>query len=313
MIVDDPSAVTSARLREELQKQDLQSRTLEEAVAKLADALKGTAAAGDVAASLQRQDYAVAAKQLHDLALESDQLSTPAKQELARALLQASKDSAQLDQSLAVAEQEAARTLGRGDYQSGRAALDKLADLVASQQRTVIASAEVAKRLQSMQNEDLGNAVRGSSCGGGDDYVAAPVDCAAPAYYSTGSMRAATQSSDDPSPLAGGGELRGGGGYASGGDSTNPLGEGITRLDAGDNPVLVEVNPTGAQGRGGQPDPKAETSVISQLDQKNVTLSGVPQPSQPVVDTPESTHVLPAQRQTVRGYFRPAATEGERR
>jgi hypothetical protein len=190
--------------------------------------------------------------------------------------------------------------------------LDKLADLVASQQRTLIASAEVAKRLQSMQNADIGNAARGDSCGGGDEY-AGPVDCAPPAYYTTGGMRVVTQSAEYPSPLAGGGELRGGGGYASGGDTTNPLGEAITRLDAaGDNPMVVEVNPTGAQGRGGQPDPKAETSIISQVDQKDVTLSGVPQSSQPVVDTPESTYVSPAQRQTVRGFFRPAPTERER-
>jgi hypothetical protein len=263
---------------------------------------------------LQREDYAVAANQLRGLARESDQLSTSAKQELARALLQASKDSAKLDQSLAVAEQEAARSLGRGDYQGGRAALDKLADLVASQQRTVIASAEVAKQLQSMQNADIGNTARGSACGGGDDYVAAPVDCApAPSLYTTGGMRAVTQSPEYPSPLAGGGELSGGGGYATGGNATNPLGEAVTRLDAaGDNPMVVEVNPTGAQGRGGQPDPKAETSIISQADQKNVTLSGVPQPSQPVVDTPESTVVSPAQRQTVRGFFRPAAADRER-
>ncbi len=57
---------------------------------------------------------------------------------------------------------------------------------------------------------------------------------------------------------------------------------------------------------------KAETTIISQVDQKNVTLSGVPQPNQPVVDTPESTYVSPAQRQAVRGFFRSAPAEGER-
>jgi hypothetical protein len=188
--------------------------------------------------------------------------------------------------------------------------LDKLADLVASEQRAMIASAEVAKRLQSMQNADIGNAPRGNSCGGGDDYAAGPIDCAPSPLYTTGGMRAVPQGGDYPSALAGGGDLRGGGGYATGGDTTNPLGEAITRLDAaGDNPMVVEVNPTGAQGRGGQPDPKAESSIISQVDQKNVTLGGVPQPGQPVVDRAESTYVSPAQRQTVRGFFRPAPAE----
>jgi hypothetical protein len=296
---DDMSAATTARLRDQIQQQDAQSRARQDAVAKLANTLQGTAAAQDVGASLQRGAYDTAAGQLRDLARESDQLSASSKLELARALLQVSKDSGSLDQSLATAEEEAARALGRGDYLNARGALENLAQVVSSPPQ----SPDVARQLQSLQRQN-GSTAGSGVCGGGDAYAAAPVDCSPAALYSTGAMRSSVQRSDVPSPLAGNGDVGSGAGYASGGGGASPLGDTVTRIDtSGDNVVQVDLTPSGAQGRGGQPDPKAATTVISQMDQKDVVQNGVPQPGQPIVDVAESTSVAPAQGQTVRSFF----------
>ena len=75
-------------------------------------------------------------------------------------------------------------------------------------------------------------------------------------------------------------------------------------------PEVVDLTLSGAVGRGGQPDPKAASTAISQMDQKDVVQNGVPQPGQPIVDVAESTSVSPAQGQTVRGFFQ--ATRSER-
>jgi hypothetical protein len=124
-------------------------------------------------------------------------------------------------------------------------------------------------------------------------------------------MRSVAQSADVPSPLGGNGEIGRGAGYASGGASASPLGDTVTRLDAsGENVVQVDLTPSGALGRGGQSDPKAASTMISQTDQKDVVQNGVPQPGQPIVDVVESTSVSPAQGQTVRGFFQ--ATRSER-
>jgi hypothetical protein len=276
---------------------------------KLADALKGTAAAQDIGTSLERQDYATAGNQLKDLGRESDQLSTRAKQELARALLQAATNSANLDPALAQAEQEAVRGLGRGDYDAARKALDNLAQIVATQPQSIIPPADIARLQQQAQSQDPSAASNSGGCGGGDAYYAGPADCTTGALYSTGAMRTVTQSADIPSPAAGSGEIGRGSGYASGGGNASPLGDTVTRLDAsGDNVVQVDLTLNGAQGRGGTPDPAASTTVISQGDQKDVVLNGAPQPSQPITDIAESTSVPPAQAQTVRSFFQPART-----
>jgi len=303
---EDTAALTSARLREQLQQQNVQSRAFEDAAAKLADTLQASAAAQDVGASLARSDYARAATQLRDLARESDQLSAGAKQQLARSLLQASRDSAALDATLAVAEQDAGRALARADYEIGRKGLEHLADVIASRQRTITPAADIARALQNLQQVDMARVGNGASCGGGDEY-GGPVDCSASALYSTGAMRSVEQSGGAPSPVAGSGEVGRGGGYASGGGNTSPLGDSVIRLDApGDVVVQVDLSPSSARGRGGQPDPKATTTVISQIDQKDVVLNGTPQASEPITDASEATIVSPARDGVVREFFQAA-------
>jgi hypothetical protein len=308
--MDDTEAVTTARLRDQLRQEDVQSRALEDAMAKLADALKGTSAAQDVGVSLERSDYEKAAGQLRDLARDSDQLSALARVQLAQALLQASKDSAALDQTLAVAEQTAARALGRGDYDAGRQALESLAAGIGSRQKAIIPSPQIAASLQRLQAQDIVPVSSGGSCGGGDEYYPGPVDCSAGTLYSTGAMRSATQSGDLPGPVAGSGEVGRAGGYASGGGNVSPLGDMVTRIEApADNLVQVDLTPSSAQGRGGKPDAKADTTIISQINQKNVILNGVPQASQSITDSPESTVVAPAQAQVVHDFFRVPPSE----
>jgi hypothetical protein len=303
---DDAAALTTARLREQLQQQNAQSRAFEEAAAKLAASLQATAGAQDVAASLERGNYDKAAAQLADLGRESDQLSAGAKQQLARALLQASRDSSNLDATLSVAEQDAARALARADYVSGRKGLERLADVIASRQRALTSSADIARALQQLQQPDTSRAGNGASCGGGDEY-GGPVDCSAGPVYSTGAMRSVEQSRGAPSPVAGSGDVARGGGYAVGGGSTSPLGDAVIRLDArGDVVVQVDLSPASAQGRGSQPDPKATTTVISQIEQKDVVLNGAPQSSEPITDPTESTVVSPARTGTVREFFQGA-------
>lgn len=302
---DETSALTSARLRDQLQQQDTQSRAFELAAAKLAGALKDTAAAQDVGVSLERGDYDRAATQLRDLARESDQLSAGARAELARALLQTSKDSAILDQQLAVAEQAAARALGRLDYDGGRLALENLAGVLTSQQAASIPSQEVARTLQQLAERDIIQTANAVSCGGGgDEYAAGPIDCSGGGLYSTGAMRSMAQVSEAASPSAANGEVGRGGGYATGGGSATPLGDTVTRLDApADNVVQVDLSPSSARGRGSQADPKATTTVISQTAQTDVVLNGIPQPGQPITDAAESTVVSPGQNQVVRDFF----------
>jgi len=303
---DDSAALTTARLRERLQQQNAQSRAFEDAAAKLAASLRATAAAQDVAASLERGDYAKAAAQLADLGRESDQLSAGAKQQLARVLMQASRDSSNLDATLSIAEQDAARALARADYVSGRKGLERLADVIASRQRALTSSADIARALQQLQRLDSARTGNQASCGGGDEY-GGPVDCSAGPVYSTGAMRSVEQSGGAPSAVAGSGDVGRGGGYAVGGGNTSPLGDAVIRLDApGDVVVQVDLSPASAQGRGGQPDPKATTTIISQVDQKDVVLNGALQSSEPITDPTESTIVSPARDGVVREFFQAA-------
>jgi hypothetical protein len=301
---DETPAVTSARLREQLQERDARSRASESAVAKLADALKGTAAAQDVGRSLERTDYDQAADDLRNLARESDQLSSGARQELAHALLQTASETAALDQTLATAEQDAARALARGEYEGGRKALENLAAALTAQQGTVIPSPEIAKSLQQLQAQNITSPASFGSCGGGDEYNAEPIDCSAVGLYSTGAMRSVAHDSHAPSPSGANGEVGRGGGYATGGGATSPVGDGVTHLDApDDNVVQVDLTPLSALGRGGTPDPKAATTILSQTVQKDVVLGGDPQPAQPIGDNAETTVVPPGQNQVVRDFF----------
>jgi hypothetical protein len=136
----------------ELSRQTQQSRTDQQALDRLGQAMDQIAAGHEAAEALQRGDYEQAARAISELGTESDQLSQEAKNQLAQALRQAANDSANSPE-LSQAERKAADALAGRDYEGARQAMDDLADQVTTRSRNVIPQSELGRAWDQVNQE----------------------------------------------------------------------------------------------------------------------------------------------------------------
>lgn len=136
----------------ELSRQTQQSRTDQQGLGRLGEALDQIAAGHEAAESIKRGDYEQAARQIQELGTESDQLSQDAKNQLAQALRQAANESPSSPE-LGQAERRAADALMGRDYEAARQAFSDLGDQVNTRARNVIPQGELARAWDQVNQE----------------------------------------------------------------------------------------------------------------------------------------------------------------
>jgi hypothetical protein len=141
-----------AQAESELSRLTGQSRTDQQALDRLAQALDQIAAGHEAADAIRRGNYEEAARAISELGTESDQLSQDAKNQLAQALRQAANDSA-ASPELSQAERRAADALAGRDYEAAARAMSDLADQVQTRSRNVIPQAEQNRAWDAVNQE----------------------------------------------------------------------------------------------------------------------------------------------------------------
>ncbi|MFN8633560.1 MAG: hypothetical protein U0893_06860 [Chloroflexota bacterium] len=136
----------------ELSRQTQQSRTDQQALDRLGQALDQIAAGHQAAEALRRGDYEQAAREIAQLGTESDQLSQEAKTQLAQALRAAANDSPNSPE-LGQSERRAADALTGRDYDAARQAMSDLADQVNTRSRNVIPQSELNRAWDALNQE----------------------------------------------------------------------------------------------------------------------------------------------------------------
>jgi hypothetical protein len=137
---------------QELSRLTQQSRTDQQSLDRLGQALDQVAAGHEAAEALRRGDYEQAAREIASLGTESDQLSQEAKNQLAQALRQAANDSPNSPE-LGQAERRAADALAGRDYDQARQSMSDLADQVNTRARNVIPQSELGRAWDQLNQE----------------------------------------------------------------------------------------------------------------------------------------------------------------
>jgi hypothetical protein len=296
---------------QDLQAQAAQSQATQAALQKLGDALRSTAAAGDVGNALRAGNYDDAMAKLNTLATQSDQLSRQSKRELGAALEKAAVDTAKTDAPLAVAEDRAARALTRNVYADTRASMQDLSKAVGDAKNGVISQEALAKELAQLQQQQNAPATPGG--GGGDigesgtgyfpDIPGEADQKQAGLVQGVASTISVPGPEGDPNKAA-----HSSVGQEAGGD---PFGDLTSRLDVPPNDVSVDAQVASDQGRQGlKASPSAPVVKISDASQNGVQPSDVVQPSDPVRAAPEQGVEATEQRSAVRSFFQPAGDKG---
>jgi hypothetical protein len=299
-IATDPSTnpAAAAQTIEELQAAAAQSQANEAALQKLADALRGTAAAADVGDALRRGDYDDAAAKLAILGRDSDQLSRISKRELANAMQRVAFDSAKLDPPLALAEDAVQRALNRQVYSETKASLENLAKTVTDTKNGVVSQEALAKSLDQLQQSQA--PTPGGGAGDSADYIP---DIPGTEPNQVGLVKGAPSTISVPGPE---GDpttaTRSGTGENPGGD---PLGDLTSRLNLPPNDISVDAQLANDKGRQ-TANPAAPTVKISDTNQNGVRPSSVVQPGDPVQDVAEQSIEPTAERDSVRAFFKTA-------
>jgi hypothetical protein len=306
------SASTAPQTMEDLQTQAAQSQAAQAALQKLGDALRSTAAAGDVGNALRAGNYDDAMAKLNALATQSDQLSRQSKRELGAALEKAAVDTANTDAPLAVAEDRTARALSRGVYTDTRAAMQDLSKAVGDAKNGVISQEALAKELEQLQAQQNAPAAPGG--GGGDigesgtgyfpDIPGEADQKQAGLVQGVASTISVPGPEGDPNKAA-----HSSVGQEAGGD---PFGDLTSRLDVPqNNDVTVDAQVGNDQGRSGlKASPSAPVVKISDATQQGVQPSDVAQATDPVQSAPEQGVEATEQRAAVRNFFKPADQSG---
>ena len=296
----DPSLnpATAAQTLDELQAAAAQSQAAQAALQKLGDALRPTAAAGDVGEALRGGNFDDAATKLDALAMQSDQLSRLSKRELANAMQRAAYDSVGLDPPLAVAEDGAARALNRGVYTETKTALENLAKAIGDAKQGVISQEALAQQVDRLQPQQP--ATPGGGAGDSPDYVP---DIPGDQPNQVGLVQGLTTTIQVPGPEGNpANATHSGVGTEPGGD---PLGDLASRLNIPPVDLNVDTVLANDQGRN-KPNPQAPTVKISDTNQNGVRPSDVVQPGDPVQDVAEQTLEPTAERGAVRTFFKSA-------
>lgn len=305
-LLADAASRPEAQNMDDLQAQAERSQAAQAALQRLGDALRSTAAAGDVGDALRAGNYDDAMAKLNALATQSDQLSRQSKRELGAALERSAIDSAKVDPPLAVAEDRVARALNRNVYADTRTAMQDLAKAVDDARNGVISQEELARELAQLQQTD-----KQTPGGGGGDIGESEVgyipDIPGEAPNQAGIVQGVNSTISVPGPE---GDprtsKRSSVGQEAGGD---PFGDLTSRLDVSANDVSVQAQVGADQGRSGlKANPAAPVVKISDATQNNVTPSDVAQTSEPVQAATERDVEPGDQRSAVRSFFKPDTT-----
>jgi hypothetical protein len=305
------TGATAPQTMQDLQTQAAQSQATQAALQKLGDALRSTAAAGDVGNALRAGNYDDAMTRLDTLATQSDQLSRQSKRELGAALEKAAVDTANTDAPLAVAEDRTARALSRNVYADTRAAMQDLSKAVGDAKNGVISQEALARELDQLQQQQNAPATPGG--GGGDigesgtGYIPDIPGEADP--HQVGLVQGVASTISVPGPEGDPNKAaRSSVGQEAGG---NPFGDLTSRVDVPANDLSVESQVANDQGRQGlKANPSAPVVKISDAAQSGVQPSDVAQPADPVQAVPEQSVEATEQRSAVRTFFKPASDNG---
>ena len=304
------AAGSLARANAELNKVAAASRAQQEALEGLANELRGTAAAREVAESMRQGDFAKAAERIRDVGRDSDQLSAAAKQELSQALSRASSQ-AQSSPNLAQAAAQASQTLQQRDYQAKVKSMEGLARSVEEAAGRMVPQSELAESWQQLEELSKQLGEPGSQLGQSPRNLTPPQAQGpreAGESRSRGqqpSQAAGSPGADTDMPLS---NLPGG----MAGQSQNGAGSGQGDPPLGDENPTIGSDPTNSmevEGRLGSVPP--ETSSPS--DQAPTVLregkgtsdgSGAREaPGGPASVPAENVYIPGERRATVRDYF----------
>ena len=291
-----------AQAEGELSRQTQQSRTDQQALDRLGQALDQIAAGHEAAEALRRGDYEQAAREIAELGTESDQLSQEAKNQLAQALRQAANDSASSPE-LSQAERKAADALTGRDYEQARP--------VDGRPRGPGHHPRAERHPPVRAWPRLGSGQPGAPCPGpageqrqrsGPGGTAAAVAPAGTRRSRGSKVRAAGQQgqSNQPQQGQGIGTAPSQGGPPGEQQADDPA----PRLDTQGQPVEVDLKPGDRPGsRPG--DEKAEDDDKPRDETGPITAAGTGNPGQVTSSAPPEINFVPSgRRDIVREYFR---------
>lgn len=296
----------AAQTLDDVQSQAAQSQAAQTALQKLGDALRPTAAAGDIGTALRAGNYDTASTELTTLATESDQLSRISKRELSGAMERAALDTAQVDPPLAVAEDRVARALNRNVYTETKSTLQDLAKAVGDAKNGVISQEALAKELDALQQQQSPTPPGGGGDTGesGQGYIP---DIPGEQPNQVGVVQGMPSTISVPGPEGNPNTTSHSAvGQEAGSD---PFGDLTSRLDVPAVDVSVQGQLANDQGRN-KPNPNAPVVKISDTSQNGVTPSDVVQPGDPVQAVAEQGVETTEQRSTVRTFFQPPNQTG---
>ncbi|MCS6800793.1 MAG: hypothetical protein RMM58_09350 [Chloroflexota bacterium] len=298
----------AARLNARIEASTRQQQNLQA----LADQLRQTTTAQDVAGAIDRGEYSLAGDLLNQLARESDQLSPQARRELAQALERAAQQTQQ-NPALRDALRRAAQALNRGDYQEIDRAMRNLSDQVGMAGRDVVSQSELGRaqsRLDQARRElGLNDSQAGGDRGGME---AQGGQLSASGQQSGDSSARGSQPGTMPGqnrPGSGGQEAlpgqrapqQQGVGNQRSGELPQFEGRSDDRLGVSGRLLQLESPDAGGELRPSDGEGEQRGSILTTV--RPAAGVGVAQPTEPVVSPADTTLVSPERRVSVRSYF----------
>jgi hypothetical protein len=285
---------------QELSRQTQQSRTDQQSLDRLGQAMDQVAAGHAAAEALRRGDYEQAAREIANLGTESDQLSQQAKSQLAQALRQAANDSPSSPE-LGQAERRAADALTGRDYEQARQAMADLGDQVNTRGKNVIPQSELGRAWDQLNQERRAQGQPDSpgSARGQEGQQRSPQGQGQQGQQGQGQQGQNGQS-NQPQNGQGIGTAPSNGGPPGEQQANDPA----PRLDAQGKPVEVELKP-GQQGdtRPGDADKPDDDKPLD--DAGPISTASSAAPGQVTSAAPPEINFVPSgRRDIVREYFR---------
>lgn len=298
----------AARLNARIEASNRQQQNLQA----LADQLRQTSTAQDIAGAIDRGDYSLASDLLNQLARESDQLSPQARRELAQALERAAQQTQQ-NTALRDAERRAAQALNRGDYQEIDRSMRNLGDQLGMAGRDVVSQSELG-RAQSRLDQARQELGLGEGQGSGEQGMDGRGGQPAAGGQQPGDSARGSQPGNMPGQNRAGpggqeaqpgqqGPIQGVGNQRPG-ELPQVESAGGDRLGVGGRPVQIEAPDSGGQLR--PSDGQGEQRGSQLTTARPATGVGVAQPTDPVDSPADFTRIAPDRWSSVRSYFTPA-------
>ena len=298
-----------SRLNARIEASNRQQQNLQ----RLADQLRQTSTAQDVAGAIDRGEYSLASDLLNELARESDQLSPQARRELAQALERAAQQTEQ-NPGLRDAQRRAAQALNRGDYQEIDRSMRNLGDQVTMAGREVTLQSEFGRAQSRLDQarQELGGGQ--DQTGAGDQGFDGRGGQQGAGGQQAGSSASGSQPGNMPGqnrPGPGGQEARPGQqapqqqalGNQRPGELPQQDNPGSDRLGVGGRPLQIDAQDSGGQLRPSDGQGEQRGSLLTNV--RPAAGVGVAQPTDPVQSLPDFTQIAPERRPSIRTYFTP--------